>query len=85
MFFGGCVVSKGGIPAELHKALFDQRIAFAKKFGREPGPGEPIFFDPDIDVPTPAPLGKVHIDVVAALLMAGFDDEEVKAFLRTVT
>lgn len=77
-------MSKGEIPVELRKALFDQRIAFLAKFGREPNPGEPIFFDPDKDVPTPAPLGKIHINLVEALLMAGFDDEEVKAFLRAV-
>jgi hypothetical protein len=73
------------MPAELHKVLFDQRIAFAKKFGREPAPGEPIFFDPDKDVPTPAPLGKIHIAVVEAMLNAGFDEAEVKAFLRALT
>jgi hypothetical protein len=73
------------MPAELHKALFDQRIAFAKKFGREPAPGEPIFFDPDKDVPTPAPIGNNHIGVVEAMLKAGFDEAEVKAFLRALT
>jgi hypothetical protein len=72
------------MPRELHKALFDQRIAFVRKFGREPNLGEPIFFDPDKDVPTPAPLDKIRIDVVEALLIAGLDDDEIKAFLRAV-
>jgi hypothetical protein len=78
-------VSKGGMPRELQKVLFDQRIAFAAKFGREPDLDDPVFFDPDKDVPTPAPLSKIHIAVVEALLMAGLDDDEVKAFLRAVT
>jgi hypothetical protein len=29
-----------------------QLEAFRKKFGRDPGPGDPVFFDPNI-VPTP--------------------------------
>ena len=73
------------MPAELHKALSDQRIAFVKKFGREPRPGEPIFFDPDKDVPVGAPLYKVPIDVVEAMLKAGLDEGEVLALLKAVT
>ena len=30
-----------------------QREAFQKKFGRDPGPGDSVFFDPDADTPTP--------------------------------
>jgi hypothetical protein len=26
---------------------------FRKKFGRDPGPEDPVFFDPKCDVPTP--------------------------------
>jgi hypothetical protein len=37
----------------VHDALVEQRKAFVKKFGREPGPDDPVFFDPDKDVPTP--------------------------------
>jgi hypothetical protein len=37
----------------VHEALLEQRKAFVEKFGREPGPGDPVFFDPDKDVPTP--------------------------------
>jgi hypothetical protein len=73
------------MPAELHKTLFDQRIAFTKKFGREPGPGEPIFFDPDKDVPTAAPLYKIPIDVIEAMLKTGLNEAEVMALLRAVT
>ena len=33
-------------------AVLESRIkAFREKFGREPGPGDPIFFDPDADQP----------------------------------
>jgi hypothetical protein len=37
----------------VYEALLDQRKAFIDKFGREPGPGDPVIFDPDKDVPTP--------------------------------
>jgi len=33
--------------------LQEQRRAFLEKFGREPGPSDPVFFDPDYDTPTP--------------------------------
>ncbi|MEH6377238.1 hypothetical protein V7793_23340 [Streptomyces sp. KLMMK] len=37
---------------ELKGALKSQRDAFREKFGRDPGPGDPLFFDPDADEPT---------------------------------
>jgi hypothetical protein len=37
----------------VHEALLEQGKAFIDKFGREPGPEDPVFFDPDKDVPTP--------------------------------
>lgn len=35
------------------KILKKQLRAFRKKFGRDPGPGDPLFFDPDADTPQP--------------------------------
>ncbi|MEU5430073.1 hypothetical protein AB0H73_31380 [Streptomyces olivoreticuli] len=49
--------SQGG---ELKEALEGQLDAFREKFGREPGPGDPFFFDPDADEPTR--LTKEHFD-----------------------
>lgn len=37
------------------KILRKQLKAFRKKFGRDPEPGEPVFFDPDADTPQPIP------------------------------
>ncbi|MFI6049930.1 hypothetical protein ACIBCO_07510 [Streptomyces violascens] len=37
-----------------------QREAFREKFGRNPGPDDPLFFDPDAD--EPLPLSKQHFD-----------------------
>jgi len=33
--------------------LKKQKEAFIEKFGREPGPSDPVFFDPACDTPTP--------------------------------
>ncbi|MFD4306062.1 hypothetical protein ACFWRY_25535 [Streptomyces albidoflavus] len=35
------------------EALESQLQAFREKFGREPGPDDPLFFDPDAEEPTP--------------------------------
>ncbi len=38
--------------ATVRAAMESQRAAFKAKFGREPGPSDPIFFDPTLDEPT---------------------------------
>jgi len=37
----------------MHAILQEQRRAFIEKFGREPGPSDPVFFDPTSDTPIP--------------------------------
>ena len=37
----------------LREDLAHQLDAFRKKFGRDPAPGDPLFFDPEKDEPTP--------------------------------
>ena len=37
----------------MYTILQEQRRAFIEKFGREPGPSDPVFFDPYTDTPTP--------------------------------
>lgn len=44
---------------EAKAAIEHQLLAFRKKFGREPGPDDPIFFDPDADTPQPYPEQKL--------------------------
>ncbi|MEU3713750.1 hypothetical protein [Streptomyces catenulae] len=53
---------------EIQEALREQREFFIEKFGREPNPDDPVFFDPEADEPTP--LTKAHFDEVM-LKMAG--------------
>jgi hypothetical protein len=44
------------------EAIEKQLAAFRRKFGREPGPEDPIFFDPNADTPKPYPLEKFQRD-----------------------
>ena len=72
---------------ELHEAIVRQLESLKEKFGREAGPDDPLFFDPDDDVPTPLTEAKVKrelietarkagLDVDRVLSAFGFDDEE---------
>jgi hypothetical protein len=66
------------------KALQKQRAAFIEKFGREPGPDDPIFFDPDADEPTPFGLdddeADIWEDISAAAEQVGLDPAHIHAF-----
>ena len=65
-------------------AMFEQlRQEFIHKFGREPGPEDPIFFDPDADEPRPYPEERYNRDMVAALTASGAHPALIWAFLRT--
>jgi hypothetical protein len=55
--------------------VFEQQMeAFVEKFGREPGPTDPIFFDPESDTPQPLSPEKIA-DLEAQLAEHGFDQE----------
>jgi hypothetical protein len=66
----------------VHEALLEQRKAFIDKFGREPGPADPVFFDPDKDVPTPIGPDRMSADREKVLRDSGIDPEKAKAFRR---
>lgn len=44
------------------EAIEHQFAAFRKKFGREPGPNDPLFFDPEADSPQAYPHEKFQRD-----------------------
>jgi hypothetical protein len=52
---------------ELREGLAHQLEAFREKFGREPGPEDPLFFDPNKDEPTP--MSENETDAMAAELV----------------
>jgi hypothetical protein len=63
---GGEAMRMGPEFAEMMKLQLE---AFRQKFGREPEPDEPIFFDEDADYPTPTPA--IPREEFARAMLAG--------------
>ena len=61
------------IDPEIMAELEEQLKAFKEKFGREPGPNDPVFFDPDADAPQPISIEKLRAVVIEAARKAGLD------------
>jgi hypothetical protein len=74
----------GAVPMtdRIREAMLDQRKAFIDKFGREPGPGDPVFFDPDKDVPTPMGSERMSADLEKALQDSGIDAAKAEAIRK---
>lgn len=72
-----------GADKELEEAYADQKAAFRSKFGRDRLPGEPLFFDPDSDVPTFIDPARVLREVGEALSEAGLQPDILHAVART--
>jgi hypothetical protein len=66
----------------VHAALLEQRKAFIEKFGREPGPHDPVFFDPDKNVPIPIGPDRMSADLEKAFRDSGIDPEKADAFRK---
>ena len=66
----------------VHQALLEQRKAFVEKFGREPDPEDPVFFDPDKDVPTPIDPARLDADLEEAIRDAGIDPAKAEAIRK---
>lgn len=68
---------------ELEQAMREQRQAFIDKFGREPGPGDPVFFDPDADTPQPFDEKKLAAEIKATMIAAKLPPQIVYAYEKT--
>jgi hypothetical protein len=55
----------------VERALEEQLQAFRAKFGRDPGPEDPLFFDPDADEPRPLNRVAIEAGMVAAMERTG--------------
>ena len=66
---------------ELREVLLKQREAFVRKFGREPGLTEPVFFDPHADDPQLLDADDVTAGLMRACEQAGLDPDEVFSHL----
>ena len=60
-----------------------QRRFFEEKFGRPPGPDDPLFFDPDADEPQPMSLPGVETATVGMLEAAGISPAWIYAYQHT--
>jgi hypothetical protein len=52
---------------ELADMFQAQRGRFREKFGRDPGPDDPVIFDPDADEPRPLDIDKAMAEMLAGL------------------
>ena len=68
---------------EARQTIERQLSAFRDKFGRDPGPDDPIFFDPDAAEPVPLSEEKYEQVVLEAMSQAGIDPAFIYAFKRT--
>jgi hypothetical protein len=75
---------RGVVPMtpRVHEALLEQRKAFIEKFGRGPGPDDPVFFDPDKDVPTPMDPARFDADLEKAIRDSGIDPAKAEAIRK---
>ena len=60
-----------------------QKATFHRKFGRDPGPDDPVFFDPDKDEPTPLDLEQAFADLPNQMRLAGIRPELIYAYEKT--
>jgi hypothetical protein len=50
---------------------------------RDPGPGDPLFFDRDKDLPTPLDLSDIEDEVMQALRKVGVEPQIIYAYKKT--
>ena len=68
---------------ETAKAVEEQLERFRAKFGREPGPGDPLFFDPDHPTPRRLQVEPMEAEMVATMKRANIRPEIIHAYERT--
>jgi hypothetical protein len=65
------------------EAILQRQLkAFRKKFGRDPGPGDPIFFDPDAETPQHLDADEMGRQVVMIMKNAGIRPELAYAYQK---
>lgn len=74
---------KRTLEQEAARAMRKQLKAFRKKFGRDPGPGDPVFFDPKSDVPKQMDPAEFDTMILDALLKSGAPPQVIYAHKKT--
>lgn len=69
---------------QIETYLTKQREEFKAKFGRYPGPNDPVFFDPDSDTPTPITPEQFLNKFLKAAKSAGIDEDNARQFFDAV-
>ena len=75
-------LADGRLPT-LPEVLEEQRRLFREKFGRDPRPDEPVFFDPDQDQPSMWSEEKLRSETLEAMRKAGTPPQIVYAYAKT--
>ncbi len=65
------------------KVVHELRARFEQKFGRVPGPGDPVFPDVVLDVSAPIDQPRFDAVIVAAMEAAGVSSALIHAYQRT--
>ena len=68
---------------QAEKLLQQQKEAFRQKLGRDPGPEDPVFFDPSAKVPQPLDADKGEALVIQAMGQAEIDPAYIYAYRKT--
>ena len=68
---------------ETTAAFKQQRQAFRRKFGRDPNPEDPVFFDPDADTPQPMDMDVARRQIAEVMAKTGADPAVIYAFVKT--
>src|SRR5215467_8724269 len=76
-------VTKIAITERTRAILEAQQQRFREKFGRDPGPNDPVFFDPDATDPVPMSAVKVQAETIEAMRKAGTPPQIIYAYKRT--
>ena len=77
------MVRKMKITPQMEKILRSQRKEFVKKFGREPGPDDPVFFDSNASTPVSITPRQLTDATLKAMLSAGTPPQFVYAYQKT--
>jgi|SRR5215213_675146 len=72
------------MPPQVEVGLKQQREKFKAKFGRDPGPDDPVFFDPDCDTPTPITPDQFLNLFVKAAKSAGIDEDKARQLFEQI-
>src|SRR5262245_53948828 len=71
------------VPPEAIEILEIQKQAFRNNFGRDPGDGDPVFFDPAHDTPRPMDEGQFDAGLREAMKASGTSAAVMYAYKKT--